>query len=119
MFNQSLTNLQFPDREEFLVELGAKMAAASELAQIEDIERLWFELQREIYESGKVVSFPAMVTQANGEQSEQTVVRVGLFNVVSDNGYLRVTEDGSLAELGRQPEGRLLSTTSALMNATS
>lgn len=119
MFNQSLTNLQFPDREGFLVELGAKMAAASELAQIEDIERLWFELQREIYESGKVVSFPAMVTSSSGEQSEQTVVRVGLFNVISDAGYLRVTEDGSLAELGRQPEGRLLGTTGDLMSATS
>ena len=56
-FNSSLTNLEYPDRSEFLVELGSKMANANSLAQIEDIERLWFELQREINESGKVARF--------------------------------------------------------------
>ena len=47
-FNTSLTNIQFPDREDFLVELGSKMAGASSLASIEEIEQLWFELQREV-----------------------------------------------------------------------
>ena len=119
MFNQSLTNLQFPEREAFLVELGSKMAGASELAQIEDIERLWYELQREIVESGKVVSFPYLVTQANGEQVEKDVVRVGVFNLVSEDGYLRVRSDGNVAALARQPESRLTSTTEELVNATS
>ena len=32
-FNASLTNLQYPDREDFLVELGSKMASATELAE--------------------------------------------------------------------------------------
>ena len=49
-FNTSLTNIQFPDRESFLVELGNKMAGASSLASIEEIEQLWFELQREVSE---------------------------------------------------------------------
>ncbi|MEQ8204912.1 MAG: hypothetical protein RIA65_01960, partial [Woeseia sp.] len=49
-FKTSLTNVQYPNRGEFLVELGSKMAGASSLASIEDIERLWFELQREIAE---------------------------------------------------------------------
>jgi len=118
-FNQSLTNLQFPEREAFLVELGSKMAGASELAQIEDIERLWYELQREIVESGKVVSFPYVVTQANGEQVEKEVVRVGVFNLVSEDGYLRVTSEGNVAALARQPEARLTSTTEDLVNAES
>ncbi|MDH3374509.1 MAG: energy transducer TonB, partial [Gammaproteobacteria bacterium] len=87
-FTSSLTNLQYPDRENFLVALGSKMASATELAQIEDIERLWFELQREITESGKVVRFNKLVTKANGEQEEMEVVRVGLFNLISDIGYL-------------------------------
>ena len=119
MFNQSLTNLQFPDREAFLVELGSKMAGATEIAQIEDIERLWYELQREIIESGKVVRFPHLVTQANGEQVEKEVVRVGVFNLISEDGYLRVTTDGNVAALARQPEARLTSTTADLMAATS
>ena len=45
-FANSLTNVQFPDREEFLVALGSKMAGANELASIDDIEELCFELQR-------------------------------------------------------------------------
>ena len=40
VFNTSLTNIQYPDRGEFLVELGSKMAGASSLASIADIERL-------------------------------------------------------------------------------
>jgi biopolymer transport protein ExbB len=55
-FSESLTSIQFPDRETFLVELGSKMAGASSLASIEEIERLWFELQREVSESGKIVT---------------------------------------------------------------
>ncbi|MFQ5610169.1 MAG: energy transducer TonB, partial [Woeseiaceae bacterium] len=54
-FNTSLTNLQYPDRGEFLTALGSKMASATELASIEEIEKLWFELQREVNESGKIV----------------------------------------------------------------
>ena len=116
-FNTSLTNLQFPDREQFLVTLGSKMASATELASIEDIEMLWYELQREIAESGKVVSFEHMVTKANGEQSPERITRVGLFNIVSDAGFLRVTDEGTVAELARQPEGRLLGTARDLMDA--
>ena len=117
-FNTSLTNLQFPEREEFLVALGSKMASATELAQIEDIERLWFELQREITESGKVTRFNHLVTKADGQQEEMEVVRVGLFNLISDNGYLEHDpSEGSISELQRQPPGRFLATTSDLMDA--
>jgi biopolymer transport protein ExbB len=117
-FNNSLTRLQYPDRGEFLTELGTKMAGATELASIEDIEQLWALLQQEIIESGKVVRFNHEVTHANGEQSVEEVVRVGTFNVVSDAGYLQLTDDGRLEELAKQPEGRLTSTTDDLMDAT-
>src|SRR5210317_1118390 len=48
-FGASLTNIQYPDRGECLVELGSKMASASSLASIEDIEQLWGMLHREVY----------------------------------------------------------------------
>ena len=118
-FNASLTNLQYPDREEFLVALGSKMASATELAQIEDIERLWFELQREIYESGKVVRFNHQVTTAAGEQIEAEIVRIGSFNLISDAGYLEYKEDGSVVELPRQPESRFSGSASDLFDADS
>ena len=117
-FNESLTNLQFPEREGFLVALGSKMASATELASIEDIERLWYELQREVVESGKVVRFNHMVTKANGQQGEEEVIRIGAFNLISGAGYLQVKDDGTVAELARQPEGRLTGSVDDLMDAT-
>lgn len=119
-FNTSLTNIQFPDREEFLVKLGAKMAGASSLASIEEIEHLWFELQREVSESGKIVKFPFEITKADGEVVTTDIVRVGTFNIVFEDGYLRVTDSGSVAELQRQPEqGRYTNSTADMVNATS
>jgi biopolymer transport protein ExbB len=119
-FNASLTNLQYPDRETFLVELGSKMASATELAQIEDIEKLWFELQREINESGRIVRFNHLVTKADGEQEEMEVVRVGAFNLISDNGYLEYDAgEGSISELLRQPDGRFTGSADDLFGADS
>jgi biopolymer transport protein ExbB len=119
-FNASLTNLQFPERERFLVALGSKMASATELAQIEDIETLWFELQREITESGKVVRFNHLGTRADGTQEEMEVVRVGSFNLISDVGYLEHDAgEGSISELLRQPDGRVLASAGNLFEAES
>ena len=104
-FAVSLTNIQYPDRGKFLGELGAKMANSSSLASIEEIEQLWFELQREITETGKIVRFPHQVTTADGEVITTDVTRVGAFNIVSDAGYLRYSsETGSITELQRQPD---------------
>ena len=117
-FNESLTNLQFPDRGEFLVQLGSKMAGASSLASIEDIETLWEMLQREIVESGRIVRFNHLVTKADGEEADMEVVRVGAFNLASDNGFLEYdANEGSISELLRQPDGRYLSTTGDMMDA--
>ena len=104
-FANSLTNVQFPNREDFLVELGSKMAGASSLASIEDIERLWFELQRQITETGKVVRFEHTVTLANGEETQMPVVRLGAFNLAAPVGYLQYdTSTKRVSELQRQPE---------------
>jgi biopolymer transport protein ExbB len=119
-FNASLTNLQYPEREQFLVALGSKMASATELAQIEDIERLWFELQREINESGRVVRFNHLVTRADGQQEEMEVVRVGSFNLISGDGYLEHDPgEGSISELLRQPDGRFTGSANDLFGADS
>jgi biopolymer transport protein ExbB len=118
-FNTSLTNIQFPDREDFLVQLGNKMAGASSLASIEEIEQLWFELQREVTESGRIVKFPLSVTRADGEVVTADVVRVGTFNIVFEDGYLQYTGTGAVSELQRQPEqGRYTNSTADMVNAT-
>lgn len=118
-FSESLTNIQYPEREEFLFALGNKMAGANSLASIEDIERLWFELQREINESGKVVRFNHTVRAADGTESEMPIVRVGLFNIVNEDiGYLKY-EDRAVSELARQPEGRFTGSAKDLGSADS
>jgi len=120
-FNNSLTNIQFPDRGEFLVALGGKMAGASTLASIEDIEHLWFLLQQEITESGTISRFSHTVTLANGEEQPMPIVRVGSFNVVSEVGYLQYDPGTKrVSELQRQPEqGRFTNSAKDLVTATS
>ncbi|MGB5469291.1 MAG: MotA/TolQ/ExbB proton channel family protein [Woeseiaceae bacterium] len=118
-FSASLTNIEYPDRSAFLVELGSKMAGASSLASIEDIETLWGMLQKEIVETGRVTRFTHLVTKADGQQEEMEVVRIGAFNIVSENGYLEYdASEKSIAELLRQPEGRYASTSGKMMDAT-
>ena len=104
-FQNSLTNIHYPDREEFLVELGGRMAGATSLASIQDIERLWYEMQREITESGRNVLFSHEITTANGEKVNADVARIGVFNLAFDGGYLLYDpETGNINELQRQPD---------------
>jgi biopolymer transport protein ExbB len=106
-FDTSVTQIQFPDRGEWLTEFAQKMGSTTRMPTLEEIERIWFELQREMTESARVVKVNTTVINANGEEELRDVVRVGLFNVVSDGKYLEyVPETGRLVELQRQPAGR-------------
>jgi biopolymer transport protein ExbB len=120
-FATSLVSTQYPGRSQFLDELIAKMSGAEKLPSIEEIERLWFELQREMTEAGKVVSFTANVAKPTGEKESRTVVRVGAFNIISDEGkYLQyIPETNTMAELARQPNGPYMDWAADLAGATS
>jgi biopolymer transport protein ExbB len=109
-FQSSLISSQFPGREEFLTLLIEKMSGSDQLPSIEEIERVWYELQREMTESGRVVAFDAEMTKPNGDKVASKVVRVGTFNIISEEGrYLQyVPEKGTLEELARQPSGPYL-----------
>ncbi len=107
-FENSLISSQYPDREVFLDALIAKMSSSEQLPSIDEIERLWFEIQREMTESGRVVAFTASIVKPDGEQFEQKAIRVGSFNIISEQGqYLQFT-NGQLSELARQPSGPYL-----------
>ena len=120
-FLSSIISVQFPQREQFVDDLINKMAGAEELPSIEEIERVWFELQREMTESGRVVKFKTPVTSAGGESAEQEVVRVGTFNMVNADGeYLQyISETGALAVLSRQPSGPYMGWAEELAGSTS
>ena len=106
-FETSLTQVQFPERTDFLLEFAKKMGQSNRLASLEEIERLWFELQREMTESSKVVTFTTNVVNSVGEENQQEVTRIGSFNVISEGKYLEfVPETQRLVELQRQPPSR-------------
>ena len=119
-FENSFTNVEYPDRAQFLTDLALKMGSSSQLASIQEIERLWFELQREATEQGKVKRIPDYrVITSDGQESFEDVVRIGTFNVVASGRYLSHNpETNSLSELQRQPEGgRFVGSTSDLLGA--
>ena len=118
-FQTSVISAQIPGRGQFLDEFAQSMGSSSKLASIEEIERLWFELQREMTQSGKVTTFEREIVLANGDRKKGEVTRVGGFNLISDGKYLEyIDETGTVAELIRQPSGRYLATTSDLLNST-
>ncbi len=119
-FETSLTQVQFPDRTDFLTDFAKKMGQSNRLASLEEIERLWFELQREMTETGKVSTFTTNVVNSSGEEAQREVTRIGAFNVISDGKYLEfVPETGRLVELQRQPQSRYTSRIPDLTGANS
>lgn len=112
----SIVSAQLKDREQFLEELIDKMNSETRLPTIDEIERLWFELQQEIIQSGKIVKFNAEVANAGGDSSIRSVVRIGNYNLVSDGKYLRY-DGGSLLELAKQPAGKFTSGAAQLQDA--
>ncbi len=101
----SLASAQYPGREEFLRELVTKMSGSDALPSIAEIERVWFELLREIRETGVVTTFSAEVSSPAGERAGREVLRVGAFNIVDTEGNYLSFENGRLSELPRQPSG--------------
>ena len=119
-FQNSLTNIEFPERADFLTDLATKMGSSSRLASIEEIEQLWYELQREATELGQIKRLTDFrVVTANGEEKFEDVVRVGTFNLIADGRYLQHNPDtNSVSELQRQPsEGRFINSTADLVGA--
>ncbi|NIP19179.1 MAG: energy transducer TonB [Xanthomonadales bacterium] len=116
----SITQTQFGDRLGFMTEFAAKMGQTNRMPSMAEIERLWFELQREMTENGKVVRFPATVVNASGEEEPREVTRIGAFNLISDGKYLEyIAETGRLVELQRQPQARYTSRVEDLEEASS
>ena len=115
----SLVSAEYADREVFLKELIAKMTGSDQLPQIEEIERVWFEMLREIREQGEVSRFAADVATPSGEIGTRDVIRVGAFNIIDADGNYLTYNNEKLAELPRQPGGGATAQASALASSTS
>ena len=116
---QSIVSAQFPGRTEQLQELIDKMSSNTRLPKLAEIEGLWFEIHREMMESGKVVRFPSEVISASGEKSAREVVRIGSFNLIADGNYLMYEPTGGvLSELPRQPGGSIVKAAKNLQSSS-
>jgi len=117
-FATSVVSAQLPGRSTFMDELAQKMGSTSKLASIEDIEKVWFELQREMTEQGKVSRFNTDVIVDGGDKVQKEVVRVGAFNLISDGQYLEYTPStNTISQLTRQPSSRFTATAADLQQA--
>jgi biopolymer transport protein ExbB len=100
LVDNSLVSAQYPNRGEFL----DMLSQSKELPNIEQLEQLWFVLQQEMTESGKVVKFRTNVVTPNGKSQEADVTRVGVFTAVSKGKFLHyLPESKKLVSLPRQP----------------
>ena len=119
-FATSVVSAELPGRSDFMDELAQKMGSTSKLASIEDIEKVWYELQREMTEQGKVSRFNTSVIVEGGNKAEQEVVRVGAFNLISQGQYLEYNPGtNTLSALTRQPVSRYTATAADLQDAKS
>ncbi len=101
----SVVSAQLPGRIDRLKQL----ADSKTLPTIAQLEELWFVLQQEMTESGKVVYFDTNIQTATGETRQAKVYRVGVFNVLAEGHYLQYDSDLlRLIELVRQPDDRYL-----------
>jgi biopolymer transport protein ExbB len=105
IIDTSLVSAQKPNRDEILDVLSNR----KELPSLEELEELWILAMDEMVESGKIVTFPGKIVTAAGNEIEQNVTRIGVFNAVSAGRFLRnIPETGKLIEPGRQPGQRFL-----------
>jgi len=119
VLDDSLTSAQLAGRTDFLGELAQR----KELPNVNELRQLWLAMVSEIAESGKVVKFNADVLTADGEtQPGREVVRVGVFNAISNGKFLvwdtSVGEIGTLVELPRQPAARFQSMAADLQDTS-
>jgi biopolymer transport protein ExbB len=96
----SIISAQYPGRAEFVT----KLAQSKSLPSMPDLERFWFELQREMTETGKVVKYKAKVVSPEGKPVDAVVSRVGPFAATTGGRYMSyLPSQQQLSIMARQP----------------
>lgn len=112
----SIVSAQYPGRDEFF----SKLSKAKNLPSMPVLQQLWFEIQREMTESGNIVRYKSQVIDADGKPIDAEVVRIGPFIATADGQYASyLPSEKKLQILPRQPGGELLSVAGELHETTS
>jgi biopolymer transport protein ExbB len=117
-YKTSFISAQYPGRSEKLRQMVEKMSSLTELVSITEIEDLWFQLQNEMTEQGKIVTYTAPVRFKVGEEvaddgetypvyeaQDRQVTRVGVFSAVSGSDILTYNDKTGFTALDRQMGG--------------
>ncbi|MCH9697925.1 MAG: MotA/TolQ/ExbB proton channel family protein [Gammaproteobacteria bacterium] len=97
----SLISAQFPGRAESL----QQFASGETVITAQELRQLWFLIQQEMTESGKVSRFKRDVLVGSELTSQAPVTRIGTFNLLDQNGlYLQfLPEDEQVIDYPKQP----------------
>ena len=130
-YKTSIISAQYPGRSEKLRTMVEKMASLTELVSIDEIEELWYELQNDLTEQGKIVKFTAPVnfktadevdSEGNAkpayEAQDREITRIGVFNAVTGNDIASYDNELGFVALERQMRGDFNSFSNDLQSAS-
>ncbi len=122
ILQQSLITTQFPtpageiSRDEWMRQFAASRTTPTRA----ELERLWFEIQREMTASGQVAKYRTRIVQPGGEAVESEVIRIGPFTATSDGQFLSYLPNlRTLNVLPRQLPPEFMEVAEAFSRATS
>jgi biopolymer transport protein ExbB len=111
----SLVTAQDPQREA----VAERLAQVRGVPSVEDLNELRALLTEEMIRSGKVSRFETTITRPDGTAAQETVVRIGVFNLIAGDRYLNYLPDTqTIQELPRQPQARFRSMAKDLFDAS-
>jgi biopolymer transport protein ExbB len=118
----SLNNTQIvtPAGQESRVDFLRRIAAATALPSLRELEDLWFNLMEEMQADSQVVRYTTPVLQVDGVTSEPTeVVRIGSFGALGDDAYLGyLPGQNTLFKLTRQPDRWMMNLAEDILDNT-
>jgi len=114
LVERSIVSAQIPGREEALDAL----ARSRRLPSKDQLVDLWFALQQEATEAGKLTRFRAPVVAVDGTTTERDVLRIGPFTALTSDGEFLQYTDGALRQLQRSPGGVFTRSAERFANAS-
>lgn len=121
ILGQSLITTQFPPAQGEMgrVEFLRGFADGRATPTPDELERLWFEIHREMTAQGGVVRYRTEVVQPNGLSEAAEVTRIGPFNAISNAQFLGyLPELRTLTVLTPQLPGEFMSIADDFADAT-
>ena len=99
----SIVSLQYPNRESAIIGLVESTGVPS----IEQMSKLTVVMLEEMTQAGRVDRFQKQVVLPGGSTADAEIVRVGVFNTITEDFFLKFIPDTtSLQVLARQPARR-------------